>query len=330
MVITAKHNLTKVSHSPWLAFRRPNVRDLAYAIACPPVLLTWAMPNPNEAIELTSTAFWQRQFWRFLPRLHELDHNPKPLNRFLAQHLLSHRLGFRFETLIHFWLTQTDYHDYELLAHNVQLFVGKQTCGELDFLVKNKAADTIEHWELAIKFYLGKPPFDPPHWVGLNQKDTLANKIAHLQQKQFNLTELDGYHIDKRIAIIKGRFFLPQHLLANVHQFQPPCWLNSALPLGIWQNQLPDNLNPTHWRRAYRVEWFTKRDFYDQFELNQHPKQQTSLLHQFSGRRHPIVWQSGLYFHITHVDKPAMREIKTTSGTAIPTLNTQLLMLQLT
>lgn len=287
---------------PWLEFKRPLVRDLAYTIGCPPVITDWPEELTNHTVELTSNAFWEELFAAYLPRLQELENDPKPLNRFIGQHLNSFRLGFRFEALMLFWLMDTKYHDYELIAHNVQIFSEtnlNETLGEVDFLVKNTLTNQVEHWELAVKFFLGEAPYSPAHWKGLRGSDNLAHKANHIQNKSFRFesVNVDGQeiHIDRRVAIIKGRFFEPQH----DPDYVTPSWLNSAIPMGKWLNQIPEPTDPSNWRQGKRVEWFTKRDIYDAFYMGTHPKQAQDRIHAFQGRRIPLVWQSGLYFDLS-------------------------------
>lgn len=303
---------------PWLQFKRPLVRDLAYALGCPPVLLHIPkcidIPQRQGDITLPDTACWQQHFLDYLPRLMALESDPKPLNRFLAQHLTSFRLGFRFEGLLLFWLLDSAYHHYELIAHNIQLFAqddsqhstaGQHTIGELDFLVHNKKTHATEHWEVAIKFFLGEAPFSPAHWKGLKGTDNLARKMQHMINKSFRYEQVtvDGitHKIDKRVAIIKGRFYEPthqMHALSHAKQSGSLSWLNPALPRGIWYNHIPEDAQtqPDGWRNGRRVEWFTKRDCYDAFDLGTHPKQLQDAIHQFSGRRQPLTWHTGLYF----------------------------------
>lgn len=308
---------------PWLAFSRPNVRDLAYALCCPPVLLH--MPKniqpqaqqksptlPNNLV-LPNTAFWHTHFVNYLPKLQALEANPQPLNQFLGQQLTSFRLGFRFEALLLFWLQDTAYHHYQLIAHNIQIFANTgnnaTTTGELDFLVHNTATNDIEHWEVAIKFFLGEAPFTPAHWKGLKGADNLAKKTQHMLTKPFSHQHVmvDGvtYKVDKRVAIIKGRFFEPVHEQAALAQANL-AWLNPALPRGKWYNHIPTlhDQETQQWRAARRVEWFTKRDCYDAFDLGTHPKQKANGIYAFSGRRKPLTWQTGLYFqqHLPHAN----------------------------
>jgi hypothetical protein len=166
------------SNFEWLDFHQPAVRDLAFALASPPLLINWPTElTPERIIDLPSDAFWQSHFQRYLPRLHALDQDPTELNTMLAS-LPTTRLGVRFEALLSFWLNDhTDHwHDLELLAKNIQLKDDKRTIGEVDFIIQNKITHEIEHWELSLKFYLGEGVMRPYEWRGLNDRDTFGRK----------------------------------------------------------------------------------------------------------------------------------------------------------
>lgn len=261
---------------PWLRYKRPFVRDLAFALACPDVLRQWVSPDPNivsAPIFVHEPTFWQTQYENYAERLAQLDNSTdyQHLTRYLMSRPSPYRLGFHFEGLIHFWLEdgfKLGVHPYEVIAHNVQLYSGMQTTGELDFILQNHHSKEVEHWELAIKFYLGSTPYDKfENWVGINARDTLQRKLIHMQTKPFRSIwiDLDFYQkikIDKRYVVIKGRFF------KQADNSEPsPDWLNETFPTHLWYPinnrddfealQLPE-LRPAHY-----IEWLTHRPFYD-------------------------------------------------------------------
>lgn len=284
----------------WQDFHRPFVRDLAFVLSCPSVLTQWHNPDPTHPtppIEVHSTSFWQQQFQDFYPRLCQLDRTPayQELTRFLMRRPSPHRLGFHFEGLMLFWLQDgftLGLHAYEVIAHNVQLYRERQTIGELDLIIRNHSQSCIEHWELAIKFYLGSAPFSPEYWIGINSKDTLYKKMHHMQTKQFHCTWVDTssehrIKIDRRFAVIKGRFFIPHSIQpaqlmqpphsqtlstsTNVHDssFEHPDWLTPSFPLHYWYNPhdaaalLQSTAEHDMVRPARYIEWFTSRPFYN-------------------------------------------------------------------
>lgn len=267
---------------PWERYKRPYVRDLAFAIACPNVLTHWidfAAHQNTTSVSVHSNAFWQSQFDRYRARLDELDNTDayQTLTRYLLTRPSPNRLGFHFEGLLSFWLDDgftQGLHPYETLASNVQLYKGKQTTGELDLILYNHDDQLTEHWELAIKFFMGSSPFAPKNWVGINSNDNLERKMTHMQIKQFQAVWIDTEHrgrvrIDQRFAVIKGRFFLPKATPYPTRQqpFTYPDWLTPSFPLHEWIDTRDTasltKLDKAMLRRANYIEWFTKRAFYD-------------------------------------------------------------------
>ena len=248
------------SRFEWLNFRQTAVRDLAFALASPPLLSHWPTEfTPQRPIELPDHQFWQSHYHRYLPRLLELDNDPTELNQSLAK-LPSSRLGIRFEALLSFWLNDQSghWHDFELLAKNIQLKDEKRTIGEVDFIIKNKLTSEIEHWELSLKFYLGEGALQPYEWRGLNDRDTFGRKIKHTLQKQFNvdrihLPDLGEKTIDKRVSIFKGRLFYPDQMADSAKE-SLATWLHPDHLRGTWGYHLPPDIS---WRRAARREWLT-------------------------------------------------------------------------
>ena len=271
---------TLATHAPWENYRRPYVRDLAYVLACPNVLTQWLDVAPHQnthTVSVHSANFWRQQFEAYQQRLKELDTTNayQALTRYLLKRPSPNRLGFHFEGLLSFWLADgfaRKLHPYETLASNVQLYNGKQTTGELDLILYNHGENLVEHWELAIKFFMGSPPFEPINWVGINSNDNLQRKMTHMQTQQFCSVWVDTKNhgkvkIDKRYGVIKGRFFLP----INRHHFSYPTWLTPTFPMHEWCDKTDSetlaSINIIKLRAAHYIEWFTRRDFYDNSRL---------------------------------------------------------------
>ncbi|XID75670.1 DUF1853 family protein [Alkanindiges sp. WGS2144] len=256
---------------PWLQFKHPIVRELAFSIASPPLLHSWPnTPDLTEPINLPDAHFWRMQFEQYLPRLKQLDQNPHPLEQHMLQ-LRSTRLGIRFEHLLTFWLQDDSYHPFKLIGQSVKRMEGQRTVGELDFLIHNQDTGLIEHWEVAIKFYLGEAGFFAEDWLGLNRRDSLGRKINHLQQHQFNVNQVNDITINTRRAIIKGRLFYPPGSL------RVPDWVAKQHLHGNWGNNIPSTPSHYIWRRASRPEWI----------VPQYVERPAASL---------TYWTSGLYF----------------------------------
>lgn len=124
------------------------------------------------------------------------------------------RLGFFYQ-----WLWQqliTHHPDYEMVAEEIQLHEAGRTVGAIDFLVKNKCSGELEHWEVAIKFYLAWEQ----QWPGPNAKDNLDKKAQRMLSHQLPLSDSATYRTQfahqfgqptvKRL-IMQGRLFTPAY-----------------------------------------------------------------------------------------------------------------------
>ena len=240
---------------PWKQFQHSAVRQLAFSIASPNILSN--IPSElslQHAFNLHPNAFWQQQYENYHPRLLELDQNPQPLIDFLAR-LKSTRLGLRFEYLMWFWLQDDLYHHFKLIGHSIQIIQGKQTLGELDFLLFNTQTQKIEHWEVALKYHLAEANLSLKYWYGLNRTDTLQRKLNHFTQKQFQFETIQDQSIQERFAVLKGQLYLPtvhknildnKSLASNI-----PKWVNQARNLGHWGHHIPQQ----SYYRLQRQEW---------------------------------------------------------------------------
>lgn len=256
---------------PWLQFNNPIVRHLAFCIASPNILNE--IPNDLDIknhFELHPDQKWQTHYQNYESRLKQLDQQPQPLIDFLAQ-LKSTRLGLRFENLLWFWLLEDDYHPYQLLGHSIQKIAGAITLGELDFVVLNQETQQVEHWEVALKYYLGEGKLDLAQWFGLNREDTLQRKLKHFTERQFQFTEANHYPIQRKFAVMKGQLYLP----TDQSELSVPSWINTSRRLGQWGTHIPTK----PYYRLQRHEWLC-------------PDQDASS-------QPAIWWTNGLYYHHT-------------------------------
>jgi Uncharacterized protein conserved in bacteria len=233
---------------PWLQFNHPMVRQLAFTIASPNLLCHLPQSlSIQHNFQLHPDQIWEQHFQNYLPRLKQLDETPEPLLQFMSR-LKSTRLGLRFENLLWFWLQEDQYHSYQLLGHSIQKIEGAKTLGELDFLVLNKETQHVEHWEVALKYYLGEGQLNLEQWIGLNREDTLSKKLYHFTDKQFQFSEALGFKVQQRFAVLKGQLYLP---LNSAQDQSIPDWVNSTRRLGFWGTVIPNS----NFYRLERHEW---------------------------------------------------------------------------
>jgi len=151
------------------------------------------------------------------------------------------RLGIHFEKIFQAWLeTHTD---YRLAAANLQIQGLNRTIGEFDLLVES--SNEIEHWELAIKFYINcESPEDPARWYGPDPKDSLKSKIDRLLSHQLMLGQRDeaiqllagmDMRIHRTRCIVKGRLYHPWGLYHQEDRSSPlPKIVNEHHLRGWW------------------------------------------------------------------------------------------------
>jgi hypothetical protein len=80
--------------------------------------------------------------------------------------------------------------NYQLLYENAQVIEGKQTIGEIDFIIESVKTQQLIHLEMAYKFYLYDPNISSVplnNWIGPNRNDSLEEKLQKLKTKQFPL-----------------------------------------------------------------------------------------------------------------------------------------------
>jgi len=195
-------------HSELNRYRSPHVRNLAWALLSPALIET-----RNTKYHLPHSIY-EQAYHDIQPHLSTIDNDDQTLSEYLQ--LNNHyRLGIYFERCWLYWLQHSK--QFRLLSSNLPVRDDKKTLGEFDLIVKNQTSGDVEHWELAIKFYLQvNPPGRDTQWLGPNLKDRLSRKYHHLIDQQLALSDnpvakqlcLDrGWDIVTKRLLSKGRLF---------------------------------------------------------------------------------------------------------------------------
>lgn len=209
----------------WQSFNTQQVRDLAWVLASPPLLApARSRTTSGLPVHWLSTAWSTSVLDASHSWLLELDREPSALLATLAAR--DGRLGRYFENLLAFWLAWPGNPFYRLLHRGVAICSHRRTLGELDFLVEDKRSGKLQHWEVAVKFYLGTAPGGGySHWIGPALKDRLDLKVDRLLTHQLalpfspegkGLLKLLGLPSPEPVCLLKGRLFYPPDVAINV------------------------------------------------------------------------------------------------------------------
>lgn len=185
--------------------------------------------------------FFEREYKKFIPHLDELDNNPQRL----IEHINNgnnHLLGKYFESLVEYWLKFST--DKQLLAHNLQVFKGRNTIGEFDFVYRELSNNKVYHLECAGKFYIAhKNISDHTNFIGPNAIDNLERKISKIINEQ---TLLGQTQQGKEALLIEDieddvfpKIFFKGYLFYNADlflsdTFVPPINSIQGHPKGWW------------------------------------------------------------------------------------------------
>ncbi|MGO4921432.1 DUF1853 family protein [Maribacter spongiicola] len=150
------------------------------------------------------------------------------------------RLGHQMEYVCKQLLDVSD--AYTVLIHNMPIRDGKQTIGEIDFILKETATQQLIHVELTYKFYLIDTAIENPihQLVGPNRSDAFYKKLEKIKNNQFSLIhtsigqkallekEIDTTNIKQQVCY-KAQLFQP-YKIASL-DISP---INSYCIVGYW------------------------------------------------------------------------------------------------
>lgn len=176
------------------------VRDLFFSITSEYIL------NDDKALPLDFLFIDEGEFKKWIS---SLDQNPDELIDFIEQNH-SKRLGRYFENLLHYYFK---FHpNIEVLEFGKQIFKGKITIGEMDFILKNKTTSEIIHLETAVKYFAKqKDKSDFRFFICPNGSRNFGDKLDKTFSKQLRITEIEetkAFLNDKKYGDIKSYHFI--------------------------------------------------------------------------------------------------------------------------
>lgn len=259
-------------------FDHPAVRDLAWVMQSPS-LVSLLLPkagsidkecsvNPFISDSFCNAIYQANQEW-----LKDLDQQPRPLLEFLSKRKSS-KLGYYFENLVAYWLSQNISDGY--FESHVKVSTENRDIGEFDFLFRSE--QKFYHWETAVKFYLyTQDQSGSVNWFGPNANDTLSGKLERMLSHQIRLSErpeaismLSEKGSDDICASIfmKGYLFYPLDLDFSTMNWQVAgCEISSQHLKGWWSSvkllnaDMLDSLSDMalRWNILPRLEWLAPR-----------------------------------------------------------------------
>ena len=264
-----------------LALRNRYLQQVEWAVFSPSLM---AKPAPANYIRDEKH---EKSVTELLLRL---DQNPSEVDTHF-QSLRHMPMGKYFEQLVFFILEKDK--RYEIILQNHQIVEGKITIGEIDVIVRDTVSDQLEHWEIALKFYLqSKPSPEQNTMLGPNAKDNLARKIKKLTNHQMTLSKhtqiqqlLDRQSIDSRL-FIKGQFFYHLNNKTIV-----PIDSNSNHDSGSWcflsevKKMLDDELK---WTMIDKPDWIDQYQTDDANELLDSKQAIDFLNNHFDSKNQPM------------------------------------------
>ncbi|WP_077675337.1 DUF1853 family protein [Salinivibrio proteolyticus] len=220
--------------SPLFARRQQIAKDMAWIRSQPPLLSSADFPMVN-------TSTWQVADNTLADMSY---HGP-------------HRIGFYYQWLLGNLIAQQPH--LNVVAEEIQINDAGKTVGAVDFLIEN--GDQLEHWEVAVKFYLAHQG----RWLGPNAKDALDIKAARMMNHQLAMSNHPRFLADhpqwrpqKKRLCIHGRLYQPFH--QNAPLPDAPCVnLDCITGWWCWPDALPQD---RRYASLSRDQWLSIPDFH--------------------------------------------------------------------
>lgn len=146
------------------------------------------------------------------------------------------RLGFLYQHLCTELLQQSG--RYSIVLDEAQIHHDNgQTLGAIDLILKNQQSNQLEHWEVAIKFYL----LHQGIWFGPNTHDQLDKKLARMLNHQLKMSASEPFkhqypHLDNlsEHLLLQGRLYINPFAQETVPSECLGFTLNASQITGYW------------------------------------------------------------------------------------------------
>lgn len=223
---------------------------------------TWPHSKPtDEQIDKISQWVLEHE-----PLFMPLEHSPLAKNPFHPNQRFTSlpyqgnsRLGFWYQHVCHQHFLSHPH--YDVLLEEVQLFhQDKKTIGAIDFLIHDHQHIEIQHWEVAVKFYL----LHENLWYGPNSRDRLDLKLAHMLNHQLKMTQTASFqqsyaqykHIQPKL-LMQGRLYVNPFLEQSIPNTCLGYALNQSQIQGKWCYQSQRHLISEPLYPLAKADWLT-------------------------------------------------------------------------
>lgn len=276
-------------------YKNKVVGDLAWVIASPPLL-----QNINHLKLFFDKDYYFNEYNKFENKLRELDKDPTELTKHIEERN-THLLGKYFESLVEYWLRESN--DKKLLAHNLQVFKGRNTIGEFDFVYRDLTDGKVYHLECAGKFYIAhKNISDHSNFIGPNSIDTLERKVKKIVDEQISLADtaegketlfVEGVNekVIPKIFLKGYLFYYADLLFENI--FIPPessdpdhlkGWWISAKDIDYFFSR-----RKSEWIIVDRIDWISKVILYNTENVLSNSELIDKLKSYFKSNTYPLL-----------------------------------------
>lgn len=207
------------------------------------------------------------------------------------------RLGHQIEFVCKQLLDHSS--QYEVLVYNLPIQKGKQTVGEIDFILKDVATEKIIHVELTYKFYIIDTDISESihQLIGPNKRDAFFMKMEKIKNKQFTIlhSEVGAKALaNKDIAIanlvhqtcFKAQLFKPYKI--DTLQLNP---FNENCVVGYWLRLSDYNTNaftPYQFYFPSKSQWVLQPD--TTIEWTSHSEALLKIEQHILKQNSPLVW----------------------------------------
>lgn len=271
----------------------------------------WAVSSPSLLSYPFSTTYVRNEAHAtaILELLHQADSRSDEVDAHFAA-LGSMPMGKYFEQLL-FYVLERDVR-FEVLLKNHQLIQGKHTVGEIDLILKDTVSGQVEHWEIALKFYLQyEAKSDHEVMLGPNAIDTLAKKMRKLNDHQLPIsTDLSNAGIPSTENItdrlfMKGQFFYHLSRFGSCNIFPYAAATDHERGWWCYLHEVEKALlKDMRWTTLWKPDWIGNIQTEDSVILLNYSEMQESLEYHFKEEVHSILcvglrYCNGLWHEVT-------------------------------